>query len=79
MPTVRTFELTIEESIPAEAQTIIFREFLKIFVIPGFRTCLCEAHSILHPELNCDAPVDRPTSCMLCSAGLKETEGLSAL
>ena len=79
MPNDTTFELTIEQSLPAEAKTIICREFIKIFLTPGIRTCLCEAHSILHPELHCALQDDRPRSCILCGAGLKKTEGLSAL
>jgi hypothetical protein len=79
VPDAATFELTIDQSLPAEAQKIIYREFIRIFLTPGVRTCLCAAHSILHPELHCLAQVDRLRSCVLCGAGLKETEGLSAL
>lgn len=79
MSNVVGVNLRIDPSLPEEARQIIYREFIRAFLTPGTCTFLCQAHAALHPDLNYDAQDEAKRPCVLCGAGLKETEGLSSL
>jgi len=74
---VTYFTLSIPAIGSAEAVSIICREFIRIFLQDKATTTLCAAHARIHPEFH--SAVEPPGLCVLCGAGLKETEGLASL